>query len=55
MQINSNLCVGCHTCQGVCPMMAIAIKNDGKCEIDPSKCVNCGTCASMCPVSAIGH
>lgn len=55
MQINSNMCVGCHTCQSVCPMMAIFVKNDNKCEIDASKCVNCGTCASMCPVGAISH
>lgn len=53
MQIDQSKCIGCHACQGVCPMMAIAIKQDGKCEIDTTKCVNCGTCASVCPMGAI--
>lgn len=53
MNIDQNKCIGCHACQGGCPMQAINIKPDGKCEIDTSKCVNCGTCASICPMGAI--
>lgn len=53
MQIDSNKCIGCHSCTAICPMMAIAIQSDGKCAIDPVKCVSCGTCASVCPVAAI--
>ena len=51
--IDPTKCVGCHTCQGMCPMGAISVGDDGKCKIDPTKCVHCGTCASVCPVNAI--
>ena len=52
-QIDCSKCVGCHTCQSMCPMGAILINANGKCEIDTSKCVSCGTCAAVCPVQAI--
>lgn len=53
MQIDQNKCMGCHSCTGMCPVMAINIQSDGKCEIDPSKCISCGTCAAVCPIGAI--
>ena len=52
-QIDKSKCIGCHTCMGVCPAMAISDTADGKCVIDTTKCMSCGTCAGMCPVSAI--
>lgn len=52
-KIDTNKCIGCHSCMGACPMGAISVGLDGKCVIDPTKCVSCGTCASICPVSAI--
>ncbi|MBR1380302.1 MAG: 4Fe-4S binding protein [Alphaproteobacteria bacterium] len=52
-KIDQTKCIGCHTCMGVCPAMAIGDSPDGKCVIDPTKCMSCGTCAAMCPVSAI--
>ncbi len=52
-KIDTNKCIGCHSCMGACPMGAISVGPDGKCVIDPTKCVSCGTCASICPVSAI--
>jgi Fe-S-cluster-containing hydrogenase component 2 len=55
MQIDQTKCIGCHACQGVCPMMAIGEGEGGKCKIDPEKCVNCGTCAAVCPMSAISN
>ena len=51
--IDPNKCMGCHTCQGMCPMGAISISPEGKCQIDTSKCIHCGTCASVCPIGAI--
>lgn len=53
--IDQSKCIGCHTCMGICPMMAIAATTGDKCAIDPAKCVSCGTCASVCPVSAIAQ
>ncbi|GHS98943.1 4Fe-4S ferredoxin [Bacteroidia bacterium] len=52
-KVDPNKCISCHTCIGVCPVMAIAAQSDGKAKIDPNMCVSCGTCAAICPVSAI--
>ena len=54
MQVDKTKCVGCGACCGVCPAMAITLK-DGKSEIDTTKCMSCGTCASVCPMGAISH
>ena len=52
-KVDSSRCIGCHTCMGACPAMAIGTGADGKCVIDTNKCMSCGTCAAICPVSAI--
>lgn len=52
-KIDSNKCVGCHSCMAVCPMGAITVDSNGKCIIDTAKCMSCGTCAGICPMSAI--
>ncbi|MFQ6778160.1 MAG: 4Fe-4S binding protein [Alphaproteobacteria bacterium] len=52
-KINQDKCIGCHTCMGMCPAMAISNGENGKCVIDPTKCVSCGTCAAVCPMAAI--
>ena len=52
-KINKDQCIGCHTCMGVCPAMAISDAGDGKCQIDKNKCMSCGTCAAVCPANAI--
>jgi len=54
-KIDSNKCLGCHTCMAVCPAMAISTSGDGKCVIDKTKCMGCGTCASVCPAVAIAQ
>lgn len=55
MKIDQNKCIGCQACLCGCPVQAINVNSEGKCEIDKSKCANCGTCASICPMSAISH
>ena len=52
-KIDENKCIGCHSCMGVCPAMAIIDAPNGKCQIDKTKCMGCGTCAAVCPMSAI--
>ncbi len=52
-KIENSKCIGCHTCMGMCPAMAISTGADGKCVIDTCKCASCGTCASVCPMGAI--
>ena len=48
----SDACVSCGTCEGECPVGAIA-EGDGKFVIDADACVDCGACAAQCPVGAI--
>jgi NAD-dependent dihydropyrimidine dehydrogenase PreA subunit len=45
-------CTGCGNCVEVCPVEAIALKDD-KAVIDADTCVDCGTCVDECPVEAI--
>lgn len=52
-KIDQNKCIGCQSCKMSCPMGAISVNQEGKCEIDESKCISCGTCVAMCPMGAI--
>ena len=52
-KINTDMCIGCHACMGVCPAMAISDNGMGKCVIDKKKCMGCGTCAGVCPAGAV--
>ena len=52
--VNQDVCVGCESCVGACPVSAISV-NDGKAGVDGGACVDCGTCVSTCPVSAISQ
>ena len=48
----TDACVSCGTCEGECPVGAIAA-GDGKYEIAADTCIDCGTCAGACPTGAI--
>ena len=52
--VNKDVCVGCESCVGACPVSAISV-NDGKAGVDAGACVDCGSCVSTCPVSAISQ
>ncbi len=52
MKVNKDVCIGCGSCVGSCPVEAITLV-DGKAEINQETCVHCGTCAGVCPVNAI--
>ena len=51
--VNSGLCIGCGTCEGVCSIEAIKMKINNKGfyipHIDEQKCIGCGLCIKVCP------
>lgn len=53
--ISKDICIGCGTCEGECPIGAIAVDADGKYAIDADACLGCGACAGACPVDAIAE
>jgi len=52
-------CYGCGTCQHICPVGAIEMKENSEGFlypfIDETKCVNCGLCLNKCPVNEIKY
>lgn len=51
--VDQNVCVGCESCVGSCPVSAIEM-DGGKAKVTDA-CVECGTCVGTCPVSAISQ
>lgn len=48
----SAACTGCGSCQAVCPVEAVEIR-DGKAVVDTGKCIFCRECAEVCPPTAL--
>ena len=51
LRYDATACVGCGHCVARCPMGAVSMGEDGRCEHAPT-CVACGQCALVCPVGA---
>ena len=51
MHVDSDLCTGCSTCEGRCPVDAINV--DDVAEVDTDRCIGCGVCYPTCPSGAI--
>ena len=46
-------CVGCGTCETVCPHRVFTINSKKAKVVDYNGCMECGACAKNCPVDAI--
>ncbi len=52
--VNEDLCVGCRTCETICPFGAIQVDPETKkSRVSEPICKGCGTCAAGCPERAI--
>jgi ferredoxin len=51
-QVDPDLCIGCGTCEEICPFHAITI-TDGYSVIDYNGCMGCGVCGEHCTEGAI--
>jgi len=49
--VDPDTCVGCGTCQKVCPAGAISVNEIAR--VDPKRCTGCGCCVEQCPMGAI--
>lgn len=53
-RVDTDLCSGCRTCQGLCPFGAITgDENESTVYIEKTLCRGCGICAAACPSGAI--
>lgn len=51
---NAGLCMGCGTCEAVCPVRAIEVRREGRKgiylpDVDSDRCTQCGLCVKVCP------
>ena len=50
--VNENICVGCGTCEAICPFDALSLEA-GVMRVNEVVCKGCGSCGSVCPSGAI--
>lgn len=50
IKVDNKKCLKCSGCIGICPVNALALKNEIKCN---EKCTDCGLCIDFCPIGAI--
>ncbi len=51
-QVNPELCTGCGTCAGQCPVSALSMAGDLP-QVDADTCITCFCCQEICPEKAI--
>lgn len=52
MAVKRDSCIGCGSCQKVCPEGAIS-REKGKASVAAELCIGCGECMTVCPENAI--
>ncbi len=50
--VDEDICVGCGTCESICPFGALSLK-EGVMRVNDVVCKGCGSCGSACPSGAI--
>ncbi len=50
--VDKSKCIGCASCEMVCPTEAIHIGGDFKAWTDEN-CIACGACCAVCPTQCI--
>jgi len=53
--VKTELCTGCGICVNECPVDAIALRENGRAEINDAECIRCGRCHDVCPKEAVRH
>jgi len=55
--VPNDLCIGCGTCAGVCPVSCLEMRMGEHAEYNPvvvGKCIQCGLCLQVCPFELTG-
>ena len=50
---NSETCVNCGACIGLCPTDALYFNEDYILEVDNNRCIRCGACVKACPTKSL--
>jgi len=53
VEINTEKCIDCGACTGVCPTDALTLDSDKKLSVREEKCILCGNCLKACPRGAV--
>ncbi len=48
--LDASKCIYCGACVGVCPFLALRLR---EVKIEEKGCTNCGICEKACPMNAI--
>jgi NAD-dependent dihydropyrimidine dehydrogenase PreA subunit len=52
-EVDADECAACGTCEGRCPMGAIAVGSEEVAAVDGTLCIGCGVCTPTCPNEAV--